>query len=146
YARNSPIRFSDADGRECINSKDEHDQACFSTTVTETTPTVPKDRGVRPVDLEIGVAKDLWNQLVGFTNTVFWMSEKSYGTGSMGPIRGQYVKASNLGQERGMMISTAATFLLPNPFGRRGGVLHQAEVAKIEAQIEAKGLKAVKEY
>ena len=35
--------------------------------------------------------------------------------------------------------------MVTNPFGKRGGPLHQAKVAQVEASIKAKGLKAVRE-
>jgi RHS repeat-associated protein len=143
YALNNPLILNDPDGHDpCENGiNPETGNIC-----TVTTARAPVETVQSPGDLLTGVGIFAVNQIIDLSNLFASMSETIYGTGPAGSIRTPNIQGKNLGQQRGELIGGAAALLIPNPFGRRGGVLHQARVAQVEAQVEAKGLRAIREF
>jgi len=123
YVRNSPVRFTDADGKKCKNGKNESGDACFDTTVYSFS------------DIAIGAGKSIYNDLAYLASLYFYYENESFKgyTNQNFTTAAQLPQAqyNNAGQQKGT-----------NPFGKRGGLLHQAKTAEVEAAIESRGLKA----
>jgi RHS repeat-associated protein len=135
YVRNNPLRFTDADGRTCVNGQDENGTACFDTTVFS------------PKEIATGAAKSTYNDIAGLLNIFFYYQNaynNSYTGGKGAALELPYAQMNNAGQQKGAN-ATLLYGLLTNPFGKKGGPLHQAKVAQVEAEVEARGLKAVRE-